>query len=151
MIHRPACAHLVHFKSRDLARLHKFGQFWHIFFADPAGGLGGAIISQDEIDTWTVHLFVPVDSEPEHLEAHEVVAKVLGGMHEPYPVEIDRVLVRSTWRPHMSVTSKWNSPRLKCFLAGDAAHLNIPTGKRFCCATTDHCMIPADYSQAAMA
>jgi FAD-dependent monooxygenase len=41
----------VHFKSRDLATLHAHGQFWHTFFV---GSGVGAIIAQDERDTWTL-------------------------------------------------------------------------------------------------
>ncbi len=119
----------MHFKSRDLTRLHKQGCFWHIFFADATIGLTGAIIAQDEVDTWTTHLFVPLDFDEKTMKADEVVSKVLGGMHEPYPVEIDQFLVRSTWRPTISVTRQWNSPGFRCFLAGDAAHTNVPPGK----------------------
>lgn len=54
--------------------------------------------------------------------------RVLGGMHGRYPVSIDQVLVRSTWRPVIAVTSNWSGPNYRVFLAGDAAHQNIPTG-----------------------
>ncbi|KAK3678477.1 hypothetical protein LTR78_001774 [Recurvomyces mirabilis] len=126
----PVRATLVHFKSRDLQRLHKHGRFWHIFITNPAGGLGGAIIAQDEVDTWTTHLFLPADVEDEtdNMSAEDVVARVLGGMNDPYPVKIDRVLVRSTWRPVIAVTKSWSGPHCRVLLAGDAAHQNIPTG-----------------------
>ncbi|CAK1356188.1 unnamed protein product [Cercospora beticola] len=126
----PVRAILVHFKSRDLRRLHKFGRFWHIFLTDSSGGLGGAIIAQDEIDTWTTHLFVHESNQEDidSISSEEVVYRVLGGMHEPYPITIDKVLVRSTWRPIFAVTKSWSGPNLHVFLAGDAAHQNIPTG-----------------------
>lgn len=126
----PVRAVLVHFKSRDLRRLHKHGRFWHIFFTDPSGGLGGAIIAQDEIDTWTTHLFLPVESDedPSVLSSEEVVYRVLGGMYGPYPIMIDEILVRSTWRPVIAVTESWSGSHSRAFLAGDAAHQNIPTG-----------------------
>lgn len=63
------------------------------------------------------------------MEAHEVVETVLGGMYGPYSVEIDKILVRSSWRPSICVTRSWRSPKGRCFLAGDAAHQNIPTGR----------------------
>ena len=127
---RPVQAILVHFKSRDLRRLHKHGRFWHIFLTNPSGGLGGAIIAQDEVDTWTSHLFLPADSQDDvaSLSSEEVVARVLGGMYSPFPITIDKVLVRSTWRPVIAVTRKWSGPNNRVFLAGDAAHQNIPTG-----------------------
>lgn len=120
----------MHFKSQDLRRLHKHGRFWHVFLTDSSGGLGGAIIAQDEIDTWTTHLFLPADVEDtaDTLNAEDVVARVLGGMHDPYPIAIDEVLVRSTWRPVIAVTRDWSGQHNRVFLAGDAAHQNIPTG-----------------------
>jgi FAD-dependent monooxygenase len=120
----------VHFKSRDLRRLHKHGRFWHIFLTDPSGGLGGAIIAQDEVDTWTSHLFLPADApdDVDSLSSEDVVARVLGGMYGRFPVKIDRTLVRSTWRPVIAVTKAWAGPHNRVFLAGDAAHQNIPTG-----------------------
>ncbi|KAK4623941.1 FAD-dependent monooxygenase apdD [Fulvia fulva] len=126
----PVRAVLVHFKSRGLRRLHKFGRFWHIFLTDRSGGFGEAIIAQDEIDTWTVHMFLHGDNDEDTgvLSSEEVVYRVLGGMHDPYPITIDEVLVRSTWRPVIAVTKDWSGPNRRVFLAGDAAHQNVPTG-----------------------
>jgi len=126
----PVKAILVHFKSRDLRRLHKHGRFWHIFLTDTSGSLGGAIIAQDEINTWTTHLFVPVDAEEDMdtVSAEDIVARTLGGMYDPFPITIDKILVRSTWRPVIAVTKSWSGQHHRAFLAGDAAHQNIPTG-----------------------
>lgn len=124
----PSCALLVHFKSRDLTRLHKQGRFWHIFLLGPSGGFEAAIISQDEKDTWTTHLFLPVDAEPEKIESYDAVYRVLGGLYGPYRIEIDEILVRSTWRPNIAVARTWMGPNGRVFLAGDSAHQNIPTG-----------------------
>ncbi|KIW76367.1 hypothetical protein Z517_11113 [Fonsecaea pedrosoi CBS 271.37] len=124
----PTCVLLVHFKSRDLTRIHKQGQFWHIFLLAEHGGFGGAIIAQDEVDTWTTHLFLPLDAEPEKIESREAVYRVLGGIYGAYPIEIDEILVRSIWRPNIAVTRRWSSPNYRIHLAGDAAHQNIPTG-----------------------
>ncbi|KAK1725890.1 FAD-binding domain-containing protein [Colletotrichum acutatum] len=124
----PSCALLVHFKSRDLAKLHKQGRFWHIFLLGQSGGFEGAIISQDEMDTWTTHLFLPLDAEPEKIESHHAVYRVLGGLYEPYKFQIDEILVRSIWRPNVAVTHHWRSREGHVFLAGDSAHQNIPTG-----------------------
>jgi FAD-dependent monooxygenase len=124
----PSYVLLVHFKSKDLARLHKQGQFWHIFFFSEGGQLSGAIISQDEVDTWTTHLFLPLDMDDSLVDSHEAVYKALGGLHGPYPIQIDEVLVRSTYRPNIAMARNWISQLGKVFLAGDAAHQNIPTG-----------------------
>ncbi|KAF5008754.1 hypothetical protein FDECE_4991 [Fusarium decemcellulare] len=124
----PTCALLVHFKSGDLTRLHRQGRFWHIFLLGESGGFEGCIISQDEAHTWTTHLFMPLDAEPDKIGSKEAVYKVLGGLHGDYPIEIDEILVRSVWRPNIAVAQTWCSPNLRVFIAGDAAHQNIPTG-----------------------
>lgn len=114
---------LVHFKSRDLSRIRRQGQFWHIFFTS-----GSAIIAQDEVDTWTVHTPVPLDFDTSTLDPKEAIYRVLGGSVGPYPIEIDEILVTSTWRPNICIAEKYISSGGRVFLAGDAAHQNIPTG-----------------------
>ncbi len=121
--HSPAKLHLVHFKSRDLSRLHRQGQFWHIFFTS-----GHVIISQDEIDTWTAHTPLPLDFDVDTIDPEQAVYRVLGGSKAPYPIKIDEILVTSTWRPNICIAEKYISPKGRVFLAGDAAHQNIPTG-----------------------
>ena len=125
---RPTSVLLVHFKSKDLTRLHKQGQFWHIFFLVEPGIFGGAIIAQDEIDTWTVHQFLPLGTDTSTISPQDVVDTVLGGLNGKYPIKIDEVLVRSEWRPSIAVARTWASPEHRIFIAGDAAHQNIPTG-----------------------
>ena len=124
----PSCALLIHFKSRDLQRLQKQGRFWHIFFLEPSGGFGAAIIAQDEVDTFTVHLFLPLDVDTDQIKSEDVVYRALGGLYGDYHVEIDEILVRSVWRPNIAVTRTWQSAYCRSFLAGDSAHQNIPTG-----------------------
>ncbi|KIV81897.1 hypothetical protein PV11_04046 [Exophiala sideris] len=119
----PGGLFLVHFKSRDLSRIQRQGQFWHIFFTT-----GSAIIAQDEVDTWTAHTLVPLDFDTSTLDPKEAVYRVLGGSVGPYPIEIDEVLVTSTWRPNICIAEKYISPGGRVFLSGDAAHQNIPTG-----------------------
>ncbi|EXJ73511.1 uncharacterized protein A1O5_03272 [Cladophialophora psammophila CBS 110553] len=119
----PAKLHLVHFKSRDLSRIQRQGQFWHIFFTT-----GHVIISQDEVDTWTAHTPLPLDFDVSTLDPEETVYRVLGGSSEPWPIKIDEVLVTSTWRPNICIAEKYISPHGRIFLSGDAAHQNIPTG-----------------------
>ena len=123
----PAYTLLIHFKSRDLTRLHKQGRFWHIFFLDE-GKFRGAIIAQDEKDTWTTHLHIPLGTECDSISSHAAVHMVLGGLNNPYTIEIDEILVRSTYRPSIAIASSYSSPKQRVYLAGDAAHQNIPTG-----------------------
>jgi FAD-dependent monooxygenase len=73
-----------------------------------------------------LHADDPFDTDA--MSAEDVVYRVLGGMYDPYPITIDKVLVRSTWRPVMAVTKSWSGPNNRVFLAGDAAHQNVPTG-----------------------
>lgn len=71
---------------------------------------------------------MPLDSELDKMDAKQAVYKVLGGLHGDYPIEIDEILVRSVWRPNIAVARTWSSPNFRVFIAGDAAHQNIPTG-----------------------
>jgi hypothetical protein len=119
----PGAMFLVHFKSRDLTRLHRLGQFWHIFFSH-----GGVIISQDEVDTWTTHMPIGLDTDISTLDPVQTVYSVLGGCLDPFPIKIDQILVKSSWRPNICIVDKYSSPKGRVFLSGDAAHQNIPTG-----------------------
>jgi FAD-dependent monooxygenase len=123
----PSFTLLIHFKSRDLTRLQRQGQFWHIFFIGE-GTFRGAIIAQDEKDTWTTHLHLPLDTDPDTIDSYDAVYTILGGSGPKYEIKIDEILVRSTYRPSIAVARKYISPRSTIFLAGDAVHQNIPTG-----------------------
>ncbi|KAL5313076.1 hypothetical protein ACEPPN_019503 [Leptodophora sp. 'Broadleaf-Isolate-01'] len=125
--YRPFHTLLIHFKSRDLSRLHKHGLFWHIFFLNE-GHFRGAIIAQDEVDTWTTHFHLPPGLDHSTVDSRDAVYQVLGGVGTPYPIEINEVLVRSTYRPSIAIARSYSSPTGRIFLAGDAAHQNIPTG-----------------------
>lgn len=94
----------------------------------PHGGLGAAIISQDEIDTFTVHLFLPLDVDTENIDSKDAIYRALGGIYGNFHIEIDEILVRSVWRPNIAVARIWHGPHYRVFLAGDSAHQNIPTG-----------------------
>lgn len=118
MMNSPAAMYLVHFQSRDLTRLHKQGQFWHIFFTS-----GAVIISQDEDNTWTTHLPVPLDFDPASLPPDEQIYRVLGGQGEPYKIKVDRILVSSVWRPNNAIADRYRSPQGRVFLAGDSGKI----------------------------
>jgi hypothetical protein len=115
--------YLVHFKSRDLTRLHKQGQFWHILFSS-----GSVIISHDEVDTWTTHVPISLDVDPASLNPEKAVYEVLGGSAGPFPIKIDEILVTSAWRPNICISNRYISQGGRVFLSGDAAHQNIPFG-----------------------
>ncbi|MEE2032556.1 FAD-dependent monooxygenase [Rhodococcus chondri] len=109
----------VHFKSRDLETLHVHGQFWHTFFV---GGGVGAIIAQDERDTWTLQTSAITDGvRTEDIDKQELLDAVCG-RH----LEVDEVLQSSVWHANVLVADRYRLQRL--FVAGDAAHEVIPTG-----------------------
>lgn len=114
---------LIHFKSRDLDNLHRQGQFWHVFFSNGAG-----LISQDEDDTWTIHVPVSIDTDPTTLNAVEAVQRAIGGDIGVCPLKIDKVLVQNIWRPNIYIANRYASDGGRVFITGDAAHQNIPTG-----------------------
>ena len=109
----------VHFKSRDLQTLHAHGQFWHTFFV---GGGVGAIIAQDERDTWTLQTSAITDGvRTEDIDKQQLLDAVCG-KH----LEVDEVLQSSVWQANVLVADHYRLGRL--FVAGDAAHEVIPTG-----------------------
>lgn len=101
--------YLIHFKSRDLTALHKQGQFWHIFFTS-----GSVIISQDEIDTWTIHLPISLDTDWKSLDPIESIYRGLGGSMAPYPIKVDEILVCSSWRPNIAIAERFASESFEC-------------------------------------
>jgi FAD-dependent monooxygenase len=114
---------LIHFKSRDLNYLRRHGQFWHNFVSS-----GVALIAQDEVDTWTVHLAVPLDAKLDDFDPIEKIQTSLGGEFGAVPIKVDKILVKSFWRPNICIAKSFISPKGRAFLVGDAAHQNIPAG-----------------------
>lgn len=114
---------MVHFKSRDLTKLHRQGQFWHLIFVS-----GQVLISQDEVDTWTIHSPIPLDTDPSTLDPYQAVYKGLGGPSPPLPIEIDEILVTSVWRPNIYLADKYVSKNHRVLLSGDSAHQMLTSG-----------------------
>lgn len=113
-VNRPFELHLVHFKSRDLARNLKHGRFWHVFF--PTGGF---VIDQDDDCTFTAHY--PMARLPDaKIDPHEIVYHALGGVRDKHSVKIDEILVDSTWSLTFSIAERYVTPSHKVMLAGDA-------------------------------
>ncbi len=71
---------------------------------------------------------MPLDSDHTKLDSRDIIYRVLGGLGEPFEIKVDEILVRSTYRPSIAVARQYASPHGHVFLAGDAAHQNIPTG-----------------------
>jgi 2-polyprenyl-6-methoxyphenol hydroxylase-like FAD-dependent oxidoreductase len=109
---------LVHFRSPGLSNLHALGQFWHLFCPN-----GVTVISQDEADTWTLHVDLGPDVSDEDPigDPREFVTRALGK-----PIELTEVLATSVWRPTALLADSYGRGRI--LLAGDSAHTMIPTG-----------------------
>jgi FAD-dependent monooxygenase len=119
----PGASFLIHFKSYDLTRLQKQGQFWHIFFTK-----GATIIAQDEECMWTIHVPVDIDADISQIDPVMAVYEGLGGEFAPFEIKIDEIFVTSKWRPNIYLANRYTSASGRVFISGDAAHQNIPTG-----------------------
>lgn len=106
---------LVHFKSSDLGVLHRQGQFWHLFFSKAA-----CVISQDERDTWTIHIPLAPDVDTETLNAEEMVYAAVGDEGEPQRFKIDKIFVTSVWSASLSVADDYFTKSKRVILAGDS-------------------------------
>jgi FAD-dependent monooxygenase len=63
---------------------------------------------------------VPPGTDPYKIDALDFIYGVLGGLAEPYPVEVDEVLVKSIWQADVGITDFFRSTGGRVFLAGDA-------------------------------
>ncbi|KIX97076.1 uncharacterized protein Z520_07190 [Fonsecaea multimorphosa CBS 102226] len=123
----PGYSILVHFTSNDTRALHSHGIFWHNYVISKDGFIG-AFISQDENDTWTIHSHYPVGMDTDHVTPEEAISRISSGNGEPLWIDVDKILVRSTYRPNLVVATQYMGPKRRLFLAGDSAHQNVPTG-----------------------
>jgi hypothetical protein len=108
--------YLVHFRSKALANIRPFGRYWHI--VTPTGG---AIIAQDEEDTFTSQYPLrDMNTDVSKIDPREIVYENAGGVLGPFRFEIDEVLVHSAWRPNFGICEKYASDGGRIILAGDA-------------------------------
>ncbi|QUT07211.1 FAD-dependent monooxygenase [Sphingobium phenoxybenzoativorans] len=106
--------YLVHFRSRDYALLHQFGQGWHYQTA------WGQIVAQDDKEEWTLHSLVPPDAGFESIDPRKLVTQLMG-------TDFDfEVLVANPVTLNYQVAHQYRVGR--AFLVGDAAHQFVPTG-----------------------
>jgi hypothetical protein len=117
---RPIDMMLVHFKSRDVSRLQSRGRFWHTMCLN-----GAAVVAQNEVDTWTIHQMVPPGTNPDAIDPLTFIYANLGGLGDPYPVKVDEVLVKSTWRFDLATADSFRSAKGRVFLAGDAGTITV--------------------------
>jgi 2-polyprenyl-6-methoxyphenol hydroxylase-like FAD-dependent oxidoreductase len=108
-----------YFRSRDFLAVHGKG-LGNLYFvmAPDAFGVFTAI---DGHDFWNFqYYFLDPTKETEHLDAREVLVRAVG---KPFAFEL---LGTQHWHHHQSVARRWRAGQV--FLAGDAAHLFVPTG-----------------------
>ena len=107
---------LVHFKSRDLAKLHLHGQFWHLMFCD-----GSVVVAQDEQEIWTFHRVQPPNEEPGPTQDPlQLVYDSLGSCGGPFEIKVDEVLLNGFWQAVKGVAETFQSSKGRVFLAGDS-------------------------------
>ena len=106
---------MIHWESSDLDVFERYGIAWHL-----QSPLRWSIISQNDRDTWTIHVPVPLYPEVEQSDPKEFLWKLLG-------CEFDcNVLVANRWYPRLGLADSYGNGRV--WLAGDSAHQVIPTG-----------------------
>lgn len=100
----------VIFKSRDLYEKMGVAKGRHYSFLT-----GGALVAQGSRTKFTFHTPLPEDTD-----FPKVLRQLIGFDCE---INVEHVL---TWRPHLRLAERYRDGRV--LLAGDAAHLVIPTG-----------------------
>jgi 2-polyprenyl-6-methoxyphenol hydroxylase-like FAD-dependent oxidoreductase len=103
----------VIFYSPDLFDKIPYGKGRHYSFLDPEGSF--TIVVQGDRKEFTLHTSLPEDAD-----FKAIIARLVG-----YPCDI-KILHVLTWRYHLLLAERYRDHRV--FLAGDSAHLVIPTG-----------------------
>ena len=106
---------MIHWTSPELDLFERFGKAWHI-----QSPMGWSIISQNDRDTWTVHIPMPAIRDPEHRDPKEILFEFLGCEFEC------EIQVANPWGPRLGLADSYGAGRV--WLAGDSAHQFIPTG-----------------------
>jgi 2-polyprenyl-6-methoxyphenol hydroxylase-like FAD-dependent oxidoreductase len=107
-------AFTIHFRSNRRDVLQPNGPWWHW------QTLQGSLVAQNDVDTWTLHTFLPEGVDASALDAAAVLRDWAG-------CDFDfEVLVANAWSPHLVVASSYGAGRV--YLAGDSVHQVIPTG-----------------------
>ncbi len=108
-----------YFRSNEFLKLHGkgVGNLYFIFAPDSFG----IFTAIDGNEFWNYqYYFLDPAKETRHLDATDVLHRALG---RPFEFEL---LGTQHWHHHQSVARQWRAGRV--FLAGDAAHLFVPTG-----------------------
>ncbi len=114
---RPASGdfYMVHFTSRDRAAFEQHGPVWHT-----QSPQGWTLISQNDVDSWTLHTPLGVGQDATAIDPREFVFATLGTRFDC------TVLEANAWTPRLTVADSYGAGRV--WLAGDAVHQVPPTG-----------------------
>jgi 2-polyprenyl-6-methoxyphenol hydroxylase-like FAD-dependent oxidoreductase len=118
---RGAMRHNISFYFRSEEFMEVAGKgVANLYFVFSPGSFG-VVTAIDGVELWNYqHYFVDPERGVEHLDPEVVLTAAMG---RPFAFELQGSQV---WRHHQSVATIWRSSRV--FLAGDAAHLFVPTG-----------------------
>ena len=110
-----------YFRSKEFLEIHGkgLGNLYFVFAPDSFG----VFTAIDGAELWSFqYYFLDHSKSTEAIDAREVLTRAVG---RPF----DFTLHATThWHHHQSVARKWRSTRGRVFLAGDSAHLFVPTG-----------------------
>jgi 2-polyprenyl-6-methoxyphenol hydroxylase-like FAD-dependent oxidoreductase len=108
---------LVFFRCPGLLKESGLKPFRHYVLV---GDRNGALVAQDDLQRWALHLAVPPGTDIARLDAAGEVRAALG-------IDLDiEVLHFGSWTPRLLVADRYSDGRV--FLAGDAVHQYIPAG-----------------------
>ncbi|MFK7919112.1 MAG: FAD-dependent monooxygenase, partial [Ilumatobacter sp.] len=106
---------MIHFTTLDPDIFDRIGAAWH--YQSP---LGWSLISQNDRDTWTVHIAIPAVPDYETRDPKDILFQTFGR-------EFDcEILQFNPWRPNLALADQYGRGRV--WLAGDSVHQVIPTG-----------------------
>lgn len=107
-------SYLVHFRSRALDALQRWGHAWHTRSAQ------FTLVAQDDRETWTLQHRLQPDGSGFPEDPRDLLRQLLGR-------DIDaEIVVANAWRANLLVAEKYRKGRI--LLAGDSVHQVVPTG-----------------------
>ena len=112
---KPRSMFMIHWESDDLALLERFGTAWHI-----QSPMGWSVISQNDKDTWTIHIPLTRVADHAHRDPKEILFEQLGCRFDC------KIILANPWHPRLGIADRYGQGRV--WLAGDATHQVIPTG-----------------------
>ena len=110
-----------YFRSKEFLAIHGkgLGNLYFVFAPDSFG----VFTAIDGNELWSFqYYFLDHARNTETIDAREVLTRAVG---RPFSLEL---CASTQWHHHQSVARQWRSEGGRVFLAGDSAHLFVPTG-----------------------